>query len=346
MTAGGAGGSLGAMTRVLVAGAGVAAVECVLALRDLARVDVELLAPAAELVHRPSSVNTPFGAEAAARIDLARLGAVQHRDALAAVDTVAHHAVTRGGAEIPYDVLVVATGAPSRDAVPGAITFRGPLTAGAVEGALARGSRFVFAAPAGPTWPLPVYELALLTATTRADADVTVVTAEPAPLAVLGSAVSEAVQATLDRAGVELVTGEPVAVTDGVLQLSDGRLLEADAVVALPALVGPRIPGLPHDRHGFLPVNAQGRVCEGVYAAGDVTSFPIKHGSLATQQADAVAAAIAGTPAPPKPTLYGTLLTGGDPLYIRAELGGPATVSDEPLPGKIVGRYLSGFLVH
>ena len=52
------------MTRVLVAGAGVAAVECVLALRDLAgpQVEIELLAPAAELVHRPSSVQTPFGA--------------------------------------------------------------------------------------------------------------------------------------------------------------------------------------------------------------------------------------------------------------------------------------------
>lgn len=118
MLAGAAGGSLGAMTRVLVAGAGVAAVECVLTLRDLPRVDIELLAPAAELVHRPSSVKTPFGAEAAARIDLSRLGAVQHRDTLAAVDAAAHRALTRGGAEIAYDVLVVATGAPSRSRAP------------------------------------------------------------------------------------------------------------------------------------------------------------------------------------------------------------------------------------
>ena len=43
----------------------------------------------------------------------------------------------------------------------------------------------------------------------------------------------------------------------------------------------------------------------------------------------------------------GMLLTGGDPLYIEAELGGDATVSSEPLwtpAGKIVGRYLSPFL--
>jgi sulfide:quinone oxidoreductase len=345
MTGTAARGSLSAMTRVLVAGSGVAAVECVLALRDLARVDVELLAPAAELVHRPTSVMTPFGAAPAARIDLSRLGVPHRREALLAVDAGAHHALTRGGEEIAYDILVVATGAPSREAVPGAVTFRGPLSAGAVEGALSRGSRFVFAAPAGPVWPLPLYELALLTAARRPEAEVVVVTAEPAPLAALGDTVGDAVRDVLGRAGVELVAGaEPVRAVDGTLQLADGRLIGADAVIALPALTGPRIPGLPHDRDGFVRVNAQGRACAGVYAAGDVTSFPVKHGSLAAQQADAVAAAIAGTPAPPPLRLYGTLLTGGDPLYIRAQIGGPATVSDEPLPGKIVGRYLSEFL--
>ena len=42
------------MTQVLVAGSGVAAVECVLALRALAgpRVAIELLSPVAEFVHR------------------------------------------------------------------------------------------------------------------------------------------------------------------------------------------------------------------------------------------------------------------------------------------------------
>ena len=57
------------MTQVLVVGASVAAVECVLALRELAgsRVALELLAPA-ELLHRPSSVTTPFGGAPAARI--------------------------------------------------------------------------------------------------------------------------------------------------------------------------------------------------------------------------------------------------------------------------------------
>jgi sulfide:quinone oxidoreductase len=63
------------MKRVLIAGAGVAALECAIALHELAgsKDDIELLAPTAELVHRPSSVATPFGGAAAARLDVRRL---------------------------------------------------------------------------------------------------------------------------------------------------------------------------------------------------------------------------------------------------------------------------------
>jgi sulfide:quinone oxidoreductase len=352
------------MERVLVAGSGVAAVETILALRALTgpRVQIEVLAPAAELVHRPSSVATPFGAPAAARIDLvalaAQLGLVLRRDTLAAVEPDAHHVRTRSGERRDYDVLAVTTGAPSRDAVPGAVTFRGPVSAGAVEGVLARAAadphlRLVFAVPQGATWPLPIYELALLSAARLDDPNLTIVTPEPAPLAALGAAARDALAAELDRAGVEVLTDAvPAVAIDGALQLRDGRLVGADAVVALPELIGPRIAGLPHDDAGFLPVDEHGRVrgCEDVLAAGDVTTFPLKHGSLATQQADAVAATIAArvgavdAPEPFRPVLHGTLLTGRDPLYIRAEIGGRTTVSAEPLPGKIVGRYLSEFL--
>ena len=49
--------------RVLIAGGGVAAVETLLALRQLAgeQVAVGLLAPERAFVHRPSSVAAPFG---------------------------------------------------------------------------------------------------------------------------------------------------------------------------------------------------------------------------------------------------------------------------------------------
>jgi len=356
------------MTRVLVAGAGVAAVECVLALRELAgtAVEVELLAPAGELVDRPASVTTPFGAEAAPRIDLSGLGLVHRHDALAAVSPATHEVLTRDGARISYDQLVVATGAHSRAAVTGAVTFRGPLSAGAMERVLARATadpelRVAFAAPAGATWPLPLYELALLTAAALrergvAEPDLTVVTAEEEPLAVLGAEAAAAVLGALDGAGIDVVTGAAaVAAVEGALRLDDGRVVGADVVVALGLVEGPRIPGLPHDADGFLEIDEHGRVrgCDDVFAAGDATAFPIKHGSLAAAQADAIAETIAAgagalaDPAPFRPVVRGMLLTGAEPLYIRAELGGSATVTTEPLwspPAKIVGRYLTPFL--
>ena len=71
---------------------------------------------------------------------LRELGIVRHRGALAAVDVQGHAVRTTDGGRLGYDRLIVATGARSVDGVPGATTFRGPLSAGVVEGAL-RGAR-------------------------------------------------------------------------------------------------------------------------------------------------------------------------------------------------------------
>ena len=62
-----------------------------------------------------------------------------------------------------------------------------------------------------------------------------------------------------------------------------------------PQLGGPALAGLPADERGFIPIDEHARVrgVPGVYAAGDGTNFPIKHGGLGTQQADAAAEEIA-----------------------------------------------------
>lgn len=362
------------MTRVTIAGAGVAAVECVLALRAVAdpRVEIELLAPAAELIHRPASVASPFGGPPAPRIALDKLGVRLRRDALSSVDAGSHRVLTRDGDTHPYEILVIATGARSREAVSGAATFRGPMNVGLVERALERvlaepQLRLAFVAPAGARWLLPLYELALLSATSLRDGgvdnpDIVVATPEHAPLEALGPAVSEAVRDALDRAGVDLVTSAAaVGAVEGAVRLESGGVIGADLAVALPELVGPRIDGLPHDDDGYLPVDEHGRVigCPDVYAAGDATAFPIKHGGLAAQQADAIADSIGarvgavGHPEPFRPVLRALLLTGRDPLYLRAELGTggvlpvAGTISTEPLwspPEKVGGRYLASFL--
>jgi sulfide:quinone oxidoreductase len=362
------------MTQVTIAGAGVAAVECALALRSAAgsQLDIELLAPATEFVHRPVSVESPFGGPPAPRIALDRLDVRLHRDALASVDPESRRVNTRDGEALPYEILVIATGVRSREAVPGASTFRGPMSVGLVEQAVERvfanpQLRLAFVAPAGARWLLPLYELALLSATTLRDGgvddpDIVVATPEHAPLEILGPAVSEAVSDALAGAGVDLVTsGAAVSAFEGAVRLASGEMIGADLAVALPELAGPRIAGLPQDDEGYLPVDEHGRVlgCTDVYAAGDVTDFPIKHGGLAAQQADAVADAIAaglgavGHPEPFRPIMRALLLTGRDPLYLRAELGTggflpvAGTISTEPLwspPEKVGGRHLASFL--
>jgi sulfide:quinone oxidoreductase len=251
------------------------------------------------------------------------------------------------------------------------------MSAGVVEQAVDRVAadpalRLAFVAPPGVRWQLPLYELALLSAFTLrnrgvAEPDIVVVTGEHEPLEVFGPAASEALRRELGQAGIELVTGAAaVTAVDGTVRLTSGDLMPADVVVALPEVVGPRIPGVPHDAHGFIPVDDHGHVegCANVFAAGDVTACPIKHGGLASQQADAVAEAIAarlgavGHPEPFRPILRGLLLTGGRSLYLRTDLGpdgrrehrllpAPGTVSHGALwwpPAKVAGRYLTRFV--
>jgi sulfide:quinone oxidoreductase len=186
------------------------------------------------------------------------------------------------------------------------------------------------------------------------------VTPEGEPLQLFGSEASAAVRGLLDEHEIALhVRSYAAEARAGELILISGDVLAADRVLALPRLHGPRIGGIPQTFEGFVSVDSHGRVVgvPDVYAAGDITVFPIKQGGIAAQQADAAAEAIAAaagagvTPRPFTPVLRGLLLTGAEPRYLRGELVGAAGVateaSTEPLwwpPAKIVGRYLAPFL--
>jgi sulfide:quinone oxidoreductase len=213
------------------------------------------------------------------------------------------------------------------------------------------------------TWSLPLYELALMTSgyligREIADRLLTVVTPAPEPLDMFGPVGSEAMRGLLAGRNVELRTSaRPSRVTADGLVLADGSLVPADRVVTVPELRGPSVPGLPADPRGFLPVDRHGRVrgMQDIYAAGDVTAYPVKQGGLAAQQADAAAlwiAADAGAAVdrtPPPPMLRAVLFTPDGRLHLRAPLGAPerGEVSPSPLwqpTGKLAGRYLAGYL--
>ena len=362
--------------RVVIAGGGVAGIETLLALRDLAgdRVAIEIVAPERELVYRPLSVATPFDLGDPPRFALSDIAgdlrATFREDAIVALRPATRVALTRIGASISYDALVVASGAEPEEAIPGAFTYRGPQDSAGLRTLVdefqvdeGRGS-IVFAVPSGTTWPLPIYELALITAARieahGSNAAVKLVTPEAAPLSLFGHQASDAVGALLAARGIEVMTStHPVDFAYSTLNVVPEARISASRVVALPRLRGRAPMGVPHDADDFVPVDAHG-VVEGlpdIYAAGDVTAGSIKQGGIATQQADAVASAIAARfgapvePTPFRPVLRGMLLTGDGARFMRAEVTGgtgeSSKISSEVLwwpEGKIAGRFLSPYL--
>lgn len=360
--------------KVVIAGGGVAAVEALLALRHLAgpRVDLELIAPNEELVLPAHAVAEPFGISPPPAVPVDEVcddvGAAHRRDALENVEAEARIARTASGAEVPFDALLLAIGASTQPALAGAITYRGGRDNGEIRellGAAEEGEvrRIAFVVPTSIQWPLPIYELSLLTAnelrSRGAEVDVALVTHESSALGLFGTRASRGVSQLLREAGVELVTNARVAgIQAGGLALHDGRVVATDRVVASPRLTVPEIAGIPQGPDGFIGTDAYMRV-EGtprVYASGDATWFPIKQGGVAAQQADVAASAIASLIDPGieverfQPTLRGVLFTGGAPRYLRAEVGRRLPSSAESTaalwwpPAKVAGRYLAPYL--
>ncbi len=362
--------------RVLIAGAGVAGLEAMMALHELAgpRVSTTLLSPADEFVYKPLSVREPFAAAAATRYPLARIaadfGAELRNGSLEWVAPGQHSAFTDAGEEIDYDVLIVALGARRERPFDRVTTFAGGEDSESVHGLIqdvesGYTTSVAFVVPPGVTWPLPLYELALMTAARaremNASAELTIVTPEESPLAAFGTDASADVAAMLDSAGIGLRTAQYAEVRRGctVSMHPSGDDLTVDRVVTIPTLHGTAPRGVPADLLGFIPTDRHGRVpgIHDVYAAGDGVQFPVKQGGIATQQADAVAEVIArraGASLEPRafrPVMRALLFTGTGDRFLRGEISrgrdGVSEATGDALwwpPAKIAGRYLAPYL--
>lgn len=364
----------GTRLRVVIGGAGVAGLEALLALSTLAedRVDLELLSPADEYVYRPMLVAEPFGVANAQKIELERVvrdTAARHtKDTLASLDADARTITTKSGTRVEYDAFLIAVGANAIEAVPGALTFSGEAERrrfAEMLGALGRREirRLAFVVPPAVTWSIAAYELAFLTAAER-DArrlewvEITLVTHEAAPLDLFGAAASHLVASRLEEAEISLrLSSAAERYEDGQLRLSGDEPLAVDGAVALPALEVSPLQGLPQDENGFVPTDDRMRVAglDAVWAAGDATSFPIKQGGVAAQQADVAARAIAayaGADVPIEafqPVLRGALITGGAPEFLRTPAAGPGAVTAKGRglwspPAKVAATYLAPYL--
>jgi sulfide:quinone oxidoreductase len=372
--------------RVVIVGAGVAGLETLLGLRALAgrRLDITVVAPELKFLNESMSVEKPFKPQRGRGVSLQRmLDEFDARWVRADIDRIEgaqRVAVTTDGEWLPYEMVVLALGARPEHWVSRSVFDRDGSQALIYCGGRdspdyrlllhriheGRVRKLAFVKPAGPSWPLALYDLALMTAADCAahgstTVELNLVTPEEEPLCIFGTRASAAIRRLLEESGVALHTASYAKpARSGWLEISPGnRGIEVDRVVTEPRLAGPRLRGLACDRDGFIPTDAHGRVPDlhNVFAAGDATSFPIKQGGLATQQADAVAEAIAASvgvevdPQPFRPLLRGVLLTGGPPRYLRSDISGGAgddsAISRRALwwpPNKLAGRYLAPYL--
>jgi len=357
---------------VVIAGAGVAGLEALLALRALAgdRVDLTLVSPQDSFIDRPMTVARPFGLGSPARYSLAEIAAEAGAEfilgTVVGVDDGTHQVRMASGPDLEFDTLILAPGTRQISPSPNAIAFGLEGSGQAIAEMLARlrgGQAHVvtFAAPSTTGWLLPLYELALMTARELARSHVDgvrlrLLSPEARPLALFGDEASESVAGLLAAAGIEYVPTHYTSAQGGGIAVQSPA---TDYVVTLPLLLGPELAGVPSTRpQGFIPVDEYGRVpgLDDVYAAGDAVDFPVKQGGLAAQQADTVAEHVAASyganvePSPFVPALRGMLFTGGEPLYMRSAVpGADPEVQGAwyPLwwpPTKVAGRYLAPYL--
>jgi sulfide:quinone oxidoreductase len=307
---------------VVIAGAGAAAIEVGLVLREHVTANVRLTFVAPDTGEATPPFADPFHATPRRPCSTAGmahdLGADLISGRVVEVDGDRHQVVLDDGWTLGYDVLVLAVGAHSRAVVPeAALTLHGHAGPVALDRALADldldglgapGLDFVI--PSGVTRTLSAYELAVLAGAgahdRRADAGVRLRTAEAAPLEAFGPTAQAAVGRLLDAFGVRFAGSSAGAEHDD----PDLR------IIALPVLEGPALAGVPATADGFIPIDGHGAVpgLDDVFAAGDATSCPVKHVDVACAQAATIAdvlAASAGaavTPVPWRPSVREHLL--------------------------------------
>ena len=363
--------------RVLIVGGGVAGLEAALALRHLAgeRVATTLLAPAAEFVYRPMKVASRSATARLATTHSTRSAATSaptwsRTRSSGSTPTVAR-CTPRRVTKLKYDALLLAPGATLKPRFRHALTLDDSQLDEQLHGLIqdVEGGyvhKLAFIGPTPMPWPLPLYELALMTARRaydmNVDMSITLATPEDAPLGVFGSKASQAVERLLEDNGILFIPSAHCETpAEGRVSITPGsRTLIVDRVVALPQLFGPSLPGVPlHAHNGFVPIDAHCKVTgiERVYAAGDATDFAVKFGGIAAQQADTAAEAIAALagaavePTPFTPVLHGALLGGPRPLHLSARVtgghGSSSEVSEASTsspPTKIVAKYLAPYL--
>lgn len=311
--------------RVVVLGTGVAAIEATLLLhsRLSGRVDLQVVSDRERFLLRPNLVYVPFGAEPVASeldmdIVLANQGIGLMAQPVEGVDSDAGRVHIADGSQIPYEHLVIATGArPRPQEIPGlrehAVTMSDSASVLALrerfthlrgQGREGASERVLFVVPRHNQCTLPLYEVALMLDTwlrrerAREPLRIVFVTHEMSFAQACGPRMHDVLDREFTERGMDRHAGEElIDVRAHEAAFAGGRTERFDLLVTIPPQrPSVRYDGLPADDRGFLRVAADTRQVLGhpeLYAPGDAGDFPIKDTFLALLQADAVADHIA-----------------------------------------------------
>jgi sulfide:quinone oxidoreductase len=311
----------GSDARVVVLGGGFGGLETAFSLRMLAgrRARITLVSDQKCFLFKPNSIYVPFGLDPdKLRVPLERPARRKDIELIQAkareIDSEARE-VRLEGLSVPYDFLVVATGAGMRpDEVPGlaehAISTWTPvdmlrLRAGfesLIEASVhGERRRVLFVIPPNNKCAGPLYEIVLMLDTwlrrkgARDSVEIVWSTYESSYIQAFGPRLHEVVSAEFERRGI---AGHHDWVVDSAdseaVSYANGERLGYDVLVAFPPYVASTpFPGLPADERGFIETELTSRRVTGnpeIFAVGDAGDFPVKQAFLAFLQADAAAA--------------------------------------------------------
>jgi NADH dehydrogenase FAD-containing subunit len=316
--------------RIVVLGGGFGGLETAFYLRmrlgEPGR--ITLVSDQDHFLFKPNTIYIPFGLDPdRLKVPLARPTRARGIEFVQArareIDTAAKN-VRAEDRTIPYDFLIVATGAGMRASeVPGLGEFAQTIWtpgdmlrlraafATLVDRAKAgERHRVLFLVPPNNKCSGPLYEMVFMLDTwlrrhgARAAVDLTWSTYEGSFIQAFGPRLHDVVTAEFARRGIAGHTRYVVdRVERGEVAYQNGERLPYDLLIAFPPYVAATpFPGLPGDDRGFIATEQATRQVQGhpeIYAVGDAGDFPVKQAFLAFLQADAaaehLAAAILGT---------------------------------------------------
>ena len=311
--------------RITILGAGFAGLETafLLRMRLRDRAQLTVVADQAGFTFRPNAIYVPFGADPDDLVvDLSK--PFDHRDirffhnSVAGVDPSAHEVRLGEGGSVPYDKLVIATGAGMRpQEIPGlaehAATIWTPQSMLGVrerfervraDAKAGRRSRVLFLVPPNNKCAGPLYEIVLMLETwlrregARDQVEIVWSTFEQSYIQAFGPRLHDVVAEEFAERRIEGHTGELVTEIAGrEARYADGATRRFDHLIAFPPYVAAvRYDELPSDDRGFVATEQETRQVLGhpdIYAPGDAGDFPVKQAFLAFLQADTVAEHIA-----------------------------------------------------